>query len=87
MRRGGWLRGLVLCGLASIGMSMATSAQAACVLKGKGVACKGGLSAMTQLVTDKNWLIPGECAVVLQGVPESAGEQSLEKSTISAFNI
>jgi hypothetical protein len=46
---------LVLCGLASIGMSMATSAQAACVLKGKGVACKGGLSAMTQLVTDKNW--------------------------------
>lgn len=55
MLRRGWARGLVLCGLAAAGIAMATSAQAACVLKGKGVACKGGLSAMTQLVTDKNW--------------------------------
>lgn len=55
MRRGRWMRGLVLGGLALAGIGMATSAEAACVLKGKGTACKGGVSAMTQLVTDKNW--------------------------------
>ena len=52
------MRGLklvLLAGLAVCGIGMATSAEAACVLKGKGTACKGGLSAMSMLVTDKDW--------------------------------
>jgi len=52
------MRGLklvLLAGLAACGIGMATSAEAACVLKGKGTACKGGLSAMSMLVTDKDW--------------------------------
>lgn len=49
------MRGLLLVGLAIAGIGMATSAEAACLLKGKGVVCKGGLAAMTLLVTDKDW--------------------------------
>jgi hypothetical protein len=49
------LKLLLLAGLATGGIGLATSAEAACVLKGKGTACKGGLSAMTMLVTDKDW--------------------------------
>lgn len=50
----GWqrIRLLAAAGVAVLGM--ATSAQA-CALTGKGSACKGTLSAMTLLVTDKNW--------------------------------
>lgn len=49
------LRLVLLAGLAIWGAGTATSAEAACVLNGKGAACKGGLSAMSMLVTDKDW--------------------------------
>ena len=41
-------------GVAVAVLGIATGAEA-CALTGKGTACKGSLSAMTLLVTDKNW--------------------------------
>lgn len=46
---------LLLASLVCAGMGVATSAEAACVITGKGAVCKGGLSAMAMLVTDKDW--------------------------------
>ena len=45
---------LVAAGVAAIALGLTTGAEA-CALTGKGTSCKGSLSAMTILVTDKNW--------------------------------
>ena len=50
-------------------------------------ALKYGGHGTPALDTEDNWLISGECAVVMQGVLEANSELGIEKSTISAFNV